>query len=126
MSTDAKNVKKDLPKAPTPPANGAATRKPRVRDVRLDERDAQIKAWKDSGKEGIPQSVKAADFKRVAQRRLDDALEAMRLVQQCGRRSAYHYTDEQAGLVIGALKAALDDVERAYAPTGAAANAVTL
>lgn len=98
----------------------------RERDSRLDERDAQVKAWKDAGKKGVPEAVKAADFKRVAQRRLDDALNALRLLANCGRRTTYGYTNDQAAKLIGAVRAAVDDLEREFTPEGADSNSVEL
>lgn len=126
MSAEAKDVAKNKKTEQQAQQQPQTKKKERVRDVRLDERDAQIKAWKASGKSGIPDSVKRDDFKRVAQRRLDGALEALRLLKQSGRRSAYSYTDDQAASLIGAIKAEVDDLERAFAPVGADANKVVL
>lgn len=126
MSAQPKDTKKDKPAEQPAPPPAAVKKKERTRDPRLDERDAQVKAWKDSGKSGIPDSVKRDDFKRVAQRRLDDALTSLRLLAQAGRRSSYSYTTDQAAILIGAVREAVDELERAFEPTGADANRVVL
>lgn len=102
------------------------TKRVRTRDPRLDERDAVVKAWKDGGNKGLPETVKVADFKRIGQRRIDDALAALRLLCHVGNRTNYSFTEEQAAAVMASLHNALDDVERAFAPKGTSAHSVVL
>jgi hypothetical protein len=104
----------------------APARKPRTRDTRLDARDAIVAAWKGAGNKGVPEDVKKADFKRIAQRRLDDALDGLRKLAHCGNRNNYSYTTEQAAALMAALSNAVADVERAFEPKGESAHRVEL
>lgn len=126
MNTRTKRDEKNQDPATVPTVETSGAKRNRVRDVRLDERDAQVKAWKDSGKKGVPDSVKRDDFRRVAQRRLDDALNALRLLANCSRRATYGYTVDQAAALIGAIHAEVADLERAFQESDTSANSVTL
>ena len=48
----------------------------------------------DEGK-GAPSESKSERFHRVAERRVNNALNALRLLEQCSNRRMYEYSDEE-------------------------------
>ena len=47
---------------------------------------------------------RAARFKRVAERRTDAVLRALRILGNCSNKSAYYYTDEEVNKVFRAVE----------------------
>lgn len=59
---------------------------------------------------------KADRFKRIASRRTQNALEAIRRLTHCANHTSYEYTEEQAKKILDAVIAAVHDLERRFEP----------
>jgi len=63
--------------------------------------------------DGEKKQAKIDNFARVAPRRMDKALKAIRQVGECSSVN-YSYTTEQSSFLIAALREAIDRVEERY------------
>lgn len=68
------------------------------------------------------EKAKAADFARVASRRMTNALESIERLRALGNRNAYFYTPEQAAKMIKDLEAKVAEVKEAMSGNGAKRN----
>lgn len=57
---------------------------------------------------------KADRFRRLANRRVPRALKTIQHVANLASRQSYEYTPEQAGKLVGAMKAAVAELERRF------------
>ena len=62
-----------------------------------------------NGAQPPPMSKKRADFKRVLEPRLSNAVHDIYLVSLCADRQRYDYTDEDQAYVVERLRTATDD-----------------
>lgn len=62
----------------------------------------------------VPGETKAQRFERVAQRRVDKVVEALRVLGNCSNRSSYEYTGEQIEKMFEFLLKQCDGVKRKF------------
>ncbi len=60
------------------------------------------------------EETKAEKFKRIGNRRLDNAEAEILKLTKLGNRDAYDYTAEQAQMIVSVLQDAVDKVNRAF------------
>lgn len=64
-------------------------------------------------------AAKRENFRRVAGKRLNTALDAIDRLRPTANRGNYEYSEEQIAKVVGSLRAAVDELEQAYLTSGA-------
>lgn len=69
-----------------------------------------------------PEETKADKFKRLANRRLRNAVKALRALANLGNRKQYERTDEQTEILFSVLGRAWDRVKTAYSEHHEEAN----
>lgn len=79
------------------------------------KRAQEIREKRKAAKEPLKtEQEKADDFKRLATKRTQDALKALRLLRNLSNRSQYAYTDEQVAKIMAALGDALQQIETRF------------
>ena len=63
------------------------------------------------------QSFRTDRFLRIAPRRTDRVLEALRLLGNCSNKSAYDYSDEQVARIFRAIDAELRETKSKFSRT---------
>lgn len=66
---------------------------------------------KDAKKE---KETKRAKFQRLAEKRMNKALESLRILGQLSNRAVYDYTEEDVDAMFGALNGVIADVNEKY------------
>ncbi len=69
------------------------------------------------GKKTKDNETKREKFVRLAENRMNSALKNIQLLANLSNTSAYDYTDEDVDKIIKALKVAVGDLEKSFAPT---------
>lgn len=73
----------------------------------------------DSGADGAgARETKAARFKRIATRRTQRILDALRVLGNCANRSVYDYTDDDVRKIFSALEKQLADTKAKFKDSG--------
>lgn len=62
----------------------------------------------------ITSSAKADRFKRIAEKRTNNVLAAIRLLSQCSNKRSYEYTDTQVNKILKEIQASVKDLERKF------------
>lgn len=69
------------------------------------------------GKKTKDNETKRERFVRLAENRMNNALKNIQLLSNLSNSSTYDYSNEDVDKIIKALKAAVTDLERSFAPT---------
>lgn len=60
------------------------------------------------------QGIRAAQFSKVATRRINSAVKAISMLRNLANRNAYHYSDEQAAKILAHLREEVEKVRTAF------------
>jgi len=66
----------------------------------------------------MPEETKAERFKRLATKRTQNVLYALRVLGNCANRSAYEYTNEDVKKIFTAIEKQIDEVRTKFKDTG--------
>ena len=69
------------------------------------------------GKKTKDDETKRERFVRLAENRMNNALKNIQLLSNLSNTSAYEYTSEDVDKIIRALKTAVTDLEKSFAPS---------
>ena len=90
-------------------------------DIEPDSKPPSLKDHKpDKAKPLIPGSVlptnakKAANFERLAVKRLSMLLDGFRKLSNLGNKAVYEWTQEQVDVIVGRIRGAADDLEKRF------------
>lgn len=79
-----------------------------------------------AGSQNKPAETKSQVFKRLAESRMNKVLSGLDGVAKLSNKSAYEYTPDQVAKITGALKAAVERVEGAFAGKAATKGGFTV
>jgi hypothetical protein len=72
--------------------------------------------YQDEPREPVPPAESKADkFRRLANRRVNNALKTIRYVRNLGNRATYEYTEQQAQMILAVLTDEVRMVKEAFA-----------